>query len=58
VLALMAEGLSNAGIAQRLVITESAVEKHVSSIFAKLRLEPAETDHRRVLAVLRYLEGS
>jgi len=58
VLALMAEGLSNAGIAQRLVITESAVEKHVSSIFAKLRLEPAETDHRRVLAVLGYLEGS
>jgi DNA-binding NarL/FixJ family response regulator len=58
VLSLMAEGLSNAGIAQRLVITESAVEKHVSSIFAKLRLEPAETDHRRVLAVLRYLEGS
>jgi DNA-binding NarL/FixJ family response regulator len=58
VLALMAEGLSNAGIAQRLVVTEGAVEKHVSSIFAKLRLEPAETDHRRVLAVLRYLEGS
>jgi DNA-binding NarL/FixJ family response regulator len=58
VLALMAEGLSNAGIAQRLVVTEGAVEKHVSSIFAKLRLEPVETDHRRVLAVLRYLEGS
>ncbi|MGH2636380.1 MAG: response regulator [Actinomycetota bacterium] len=57
VLALMAEGLSNAGIAQRLVITEGAVEKHVTSIFAKLRLEPAETDHRRVLAVLQYLEG-
>jgi DNA-binding NarL/FixJ family response regulator len=56
VLALMAEGLSNAGIAQRLVITEGAVEKHVTSIFTKLRLEPAETDHRRVLAVLRYLE--
>ncbi len=56
VLALMAEGLSNAGIAQRLVVTEGAVEKHVTSIFQKLRLEPAETDHRRVLAVLRYLE--
>ncbi len=52
----MAEGLSNAGIAQRLVVTEGAVEKHVTSIFQKLRLEPAETDHRRVLAVLRYLE--
>jgi len=58
VLALMAEGLSNAGIAQRLVITEGAVEKHVSSIFAKLHLEPAETDHRRVLAVLKYLGNS
>ncbi len=56
VLGLMAEGLSNAGIAQRLVITEGAVEKHVTSIFTKLGLEPAETDHRRVLAVLRYLE--
>ena len=53
---LMAEDLSNAGIAQRLVVTEGAVEKHVTSIFQKLRLEPAETDHRRVLAVLRYLE--
>jgi DNA-binding NarL/FixJ family response regulator len=57
VLSLMAEGLSNAGIAQRLVVTEGAVEKHVTSIFTKLRLEPAETDHRRVLAVLSYLEG-
>jgi len=56
VLALMAEGLSNAGIALRLVVTEGAVEKHVTNIFQKLRLEPAETDHRRVLAVLRYLE--
>ena len=56
VLSLMAEGLSNAGIAQRLVITEGAVEKHVTSIFTKLGLEPAETDHRRVLAVLSYLE--
>jgi DNA-binding NarL/FixJ family response regulator len=41
-----------------LVITEGAVEKHVSSIFAKLHLEPAETDHRRVLAVLKYLGNS
>ena len=57
VLSLMAEGLSNAGIAQRLVITEGAVEKHVTSIFTKLGLEPAGTDHRRVLAVLTYLEG-
>lgn len=56
VLGLMAEGLSNAGIAQRLVVTEGAVEKHVTSIFQKLRLEQAETDHRRVLAVLRYLD--
>jgi DNA-binding NarL/FixJ family response regulator len=56
VLGLMAEGLSNAGIAQRLVITEGAVEKHVTSIFTKLGLEPAGTDHRRVLAVLSYLE--
>jgi DNA-binding NarL/FixJ family response regulator len=57
VLSLMAEGLSNAGIAQRLVITEGAVEKHVTSIFTKLGLEPAGTDHRRVLAVLTYLEA-
>ena len=56
VLGLMAEGLSNAGIAQRLFVTEGAVEKHVTSIFQKLRLEPAETDHRRVLAVLQYLD--
>jgi DNA-binding NarL/FixJ family response regulator len=56
VLALMGEGLSNAGIAQRLIVTEGAVEKHVTSILTKLGLEPAETDHRRVLAVLRFLE--
>ena len=43
-------------IARRLVVTEGAVEKHVTSIFTKLGLEPVETDHRRVLAVLRYLE--
>jgi DNA-binding NarL/FixJ family response regulator len=55
VLALMAEGKSNAGIAAALVITESVVEKHVASIFGKLRLPPSEADNRRVLAVLRYL---
>ncbi len=57
VLALMAEGRSNAAIAQQLVVGEGAVEKHVSSIFTKLGLLPAESDHRRVLAVLRYLES-
>jgi len=55
VLALMAEGRSNAGIAAALVITESAVEKHVGRIFDKLGLPPADSDHRRVLAVLAYL---
>ena len=58
VLRLMAEGRSNQGIAAELVVSEGAVEKHVSSIFLKLALPPAEQDHRRVLAVLRYLEGS
>ena len=57
VLALMAEGRSNAAIASKIVVTPRAVEKHVKSIFQKLRLPPAETDHRRVLAVLRYLEA-
>lgn len=57
VLHLMAEGRSNAGIAAQLVVTEGAVEKHISGIFTKLQLPPAETGHRRVLAVLRYLEG-
>ena len=56
VLGLMAEGRSNGAIADELVITQRAVEKHVKNIFQKLRLAPAETDHRRVLAVLRYLE--
>ena len=55
VLALMAEGRSNAGIAAALVVSASVVEKHVASIFAKLRLPPSEADNRRVLAVLRYL---
>jgi DNA-binding NarL/FixJ family response regulator len=58
VMRLMAEGRSNQGIAAELVVSEGAVEKHVSSIFLKLALPPAEQDHRRVLAVLRYLEGS
>jgi DNA-binding NarL/FixJ family response regulator len=57
VIQLMAEGRSNGAIAEALVVTEGAVEKHVSSIFTKLDLAPAETDHRRVLAVLRYLES-
>jgi DNA-binding NarL/FixJ family response regulator len=55
VLALMAEGRSNAAIGKELFITARAVEKHVKSIFQKLRLPPAETDNRRVLAVLRFL---
>jgi len=55
VLALMAEGRSNAAIAAQLVVGEGAVEKHINSIFAKLGLAPADRDHRRVLAVLRYL---
>jgi DNA-binding NarL/FixJ family response regulator len=57
VLKLMAEGRSNGAIAAQMVVTEGAVEKHVSSIFTKLGLAPAEGDHRRVLAVLSYLEG-
>jgi DNA-binding NarL/FixJ family response regulator len=55
VLALMAEGRSNAGIAAALVVTGGVVEKHVASIFGKLGLPPSEADNRRVLAVLRYL---
>jgi DNA-binding NarL/FixJ family response regulator len=57
VLALMAEGRSNNGIANRLYITEGAVEKHVRSILMKLRLPTTEDDHRRVLAVVTYLEA-
>jgi DNA-binding NarL/FixJ family response regulator len=56
VLALMAEGRSNAGIAESLVLTVGAVEKHIQSIMAKLDLPQSATDHRRVLAVLTYLQ--
>ncbi|MFF4778278.1 response regulator [Microtetraspora fusca] len=56
VLALIAEGRSNAGIAEALVVSESAVGKHINNIFAKLGLSGAEKDHRRVLAVLRFLK--
>ena len=55
VLALMAEGRSNAGVATALVLSLGTVEKHVASIFGKLGLPPSEADNRRVLAVLRYL---
>jgi DNA-binding NarL/FixJ family response regulator len=57
VLGLMAEGRSNTAIATRLVVTVSAVEKHVANIFTKLRLPPSNEDHRRVLAVLAYLQA-
>jgi DNA-binding NarL/FixJ family response regulator len=57
VLALMAEGRSNAAIAGILVVSERSVEKHVGNIFSKLGLAPSDADHRRVLAVLRYLES-
>ncbi|WIX93209.1 response regulator transcription factor [Amycolatopsis sp. DG1A-15b] len=58
VLGLMAEGRSNTGIAQALVVSESAVAKHINSIFAKLDLPVVDADHRRVLAVLRFLGAS
>ncbi len=57
VLALMAEGRSNAGIAHQLWVTERTVEKHVHSILARMQLAETEDDHRRVLAVLAYLES-
>ena len=57
VLELMGEGRSNRGIAEALVVTPAAVEKHVTSIFGKLKLPPTAEDHRRVLAVLRYLRA-
>jgi DNA-binding NarL/FixJ family response regulator len=58
VLAAMAEGKSNNGIAQALFVSQAAVEKHVTSIFQKLKLDPAQTEHRRVLAVLAYLRDA
>ncbi|MBN2623709.1 MAG: response regulator transcription factor [Acidimicrobiales bacterium] len=57
VLGLMAEGRTNAAIARDLVVSDGAVEKHISNIFTKLDLPPTEHDHRRVLAVLRWLDG-
>jgi DNA-binding NarL/FixJ family response regulator len=57
VLGLMAEGRSNAAIAEQLVLTVGAVEKHIANIFMKLRLPPSDTSHRRVLAVLAYLQA-
>ena len=58
VLNLMAEGLSNGGIAERLVVSNGAVEKHISNVFMKLDLDPEEGVHRRVLAVLTFLRGA
>ena len=58
VMALIAEGRSNGSIATELVISDGAVEKHVSNIFLKLDLPPSESDHRRVLAVLQWLDGA
>ena len=55
VLGLMAQGCSNSALAQRLVISEGAVEKHITSIFMKLDLPPSDSEHRRVMAVLTYL---
>jgi DNA-binding NarL/FixJ family response regulator len=57
VLALMAEGRSNAAIGQRLFLSESAVGKHIAGIFGKLELAPSDDDNRRVLAVLAYLSA-
>ncbi|MCU1645193.1 MAG: DNA-binding response regulator [Nocardia sp.] len=57
VLGLMAEGRTNRAISKQLVVTEGAVEKHISSIFAKLNLPPSDDDHRRVLAVLTWLQS-
>jgi DNA-binding NarL/FixJ family response regulator len=58
VIELVAEGRSNKGIGERLVITERAVQKHVTSIFMKLNLQQSDDDHRRILAVLAYMSPS
>ena len=58
VLAALAEGLSNRGIAEKLVISQGAVEKHITNVFMKLDLEPVDLQHRRVLAVLTYLHSA
>ena len=58
VLAAMAEGKSNRGIAEQLVVSETAVEKHVTRIFTKLGIGPSSTEHRRVLAVLTYMRNA
>jgi DNA-binding NarL/FixJ family response regulator len=57
VLGLMAQGLSNVAIAKSLTVSDGAVEKHVGNIFSKLRLEPSPEEHRRVRAVLTFLEA-
>jgi DNA-binding NarL/FixJ family response regulator len=57
VLGLMAEGRSNAAIGRALVVSDGAVEKHIGNVFSKLGLEPGADEHRRVIAVLRFLEG-
>lgn len=57
VLELMAEGRTNSAIAKQLVVTDRAIEKHVANIFQKLNLTASDDDHRRVLSVLKYLEG-
>jgi DNA-binding NarL/FixJ family response regulator len=58
VLAAMAEGKSNHGIATTLIVSQAAVEKHITSIFHKLQLDPTQTEHRWVLAVLAYLRDA
>ena len=57
VLALMAQGLTNSAVASKLTVSERVVEKHVGNVFAKFDLPPSDAQHRRVLAVLEYLDG-